>query len=183
MWVGDSRFDQIATIILRQCLARDQCREFRYCWIDVHCDDVMCTANSGSSQSCIAYEWCVRGRLVHLRQDQRREFLVLLDQRALQWSDVYADSGLIWRALPRYNVYADDSFTTPTRLMWACDSRFDRIAMIILRQCLARSFFQPVNPCFWTFESMFLNLSYTVTRSPLFGRTTTQTCLVITRPS
>ena len=74
----------------------------RYCWIDVHCDDAMCTA----------------------------------------------DSGLIRRALPRCDVYADDSFTTPTRPMWVCDSRFDRIATIILRQCLARLVFQRVNPCF-----------------------------------
>ena len=51
----------------------------RYCWIDVHCDDAMCTADSGSSESCIAYERCVRVRLVHLRRDQCREFVVLLD--------------------------------------------------------------------------------------------------------
>ena len=126
----------------------------RYCWIDVHCDDAMCTADSGSSQSCIAYERCVRGRLVHLRRDQRREFAVLLDRRALRCRDVNADSGLIRRALPRCDVYAYDSFTTRTRPMWVCDSRFDQIATIILRQCLARLVFQRVNPCFWTFHTL-----------------------------
>ena len=59
----------------------------RYCWIDVHCDDAMCTADSGSSEICIAYERCVRGRLVHLRRDQRRNL-------RYYWIDVHCDDAM-----------------------------------------------------------------------------------------